>query len=76
MNAKKFLIVMLAIWLVKICHATPLSVVTGNNFKLSQSQASQVNVYPCLICPSSQLRTNSNCLTEAMQGGIGIHITF
>jgi hypothetical protein len=73
MNAKKFLVVMLVIGLIKICYASPQPIVKS---VLQFPQAQQISIYPCLLSPGSQAHSNNNCLSELLQGGLGLKFIF
>jgi hypothetical protein len=77
MNLQKLIFIAILFGLVKLCHAGVMSIVKNTDFQLPPSKANQVSVYPCLSCPC-QVKANSstNCLTQAMQGGVGVHIVF
>jgi hypothetical protein len=74
MNAKKFLIVVLLFGLLKICHAAP-ALGPSISFQMPQAQSNSVNLYPCLSCPAIA-HTNTNCMSQNLQEGVGLHVVF
>jgi hypothetical protein len=74
MSAKKFLVIMLAIGLIKVCHPASQPIII-NSFHLPHSQPSQVNIYPCFTY-SNPTYGNSAYLAQALQVGVGVQMIF
>ncbi|MDO8953523.1 MAG: hypothetical protein Q7V63_01585 [Gammaproteobacteria bacterium] len=75
MDAKKFLIVVLVVGLIKVCHATPMPLFMSNNIQIPQSNAGSVSIYPCLACAIA-MSANTNCLSQNLQGGVKVKVMF
>lgn len=77
MNLQKLIFIVILFGLVKLCHAGAMPIVKNTDFQLPPSKDNQVSVYPCLSCPcSTKYNSSTNCLAQAMQGGVGVHVVF